>query len=286
VIQGLDHVSVLVRDLGEATRAWSEILGRPPSFRGEHQDLGACNALFRLRNTSLELVAPTRETTYSAWLRKRLEREGEGLFVLGFATDDAAACARELRSAGLSVEGPREGQAIELDSEAVLRFRSVIWPPSQTRGVASFAIEYLSEEDVMPVRAPAGDPQAAVDALDHVVVQTSDPEAAIALYQDRLGLRLALDRTFPERGVRLLFFRTGGVTVEVAARLDTPTDPDARDRLWGLALQAPDVRAARARLAATGLDVSEMRRGNKAGTAVCTVRGEPSGVPTLLIGPD
>ncbi|MGH6690976.1 MAG: VOC family protein, partial [Gammaproteobacteria bacterium] len=235
MIQGLDHVSVLVRDLGEATRAWSAILGRSPSFRGDHEDLGACNALFRLRNTSLELVTPTRETTYSSWLRKRLDREGEGLFVLGFATDDADACARELRSAGLSVEGPREGQATALDTEAVLRFRSVVWPPAQTRGVASFAIEYLSDEDVMPLREPTADPHAAVDALDHVVVQTSDPEGAIALYQDRLGLRLALDRTFPERGVRLLFFRTGGVTVEVAARLDAPKDADARDRLWGLA---------------------------------------------------
>ena len=34
--------------------------------------------------------------------------------------------------------------------------------------------------------------------------------------------RLALDRTFPERGLRLLFFRPGGVTLEVAAALTPP----------------------------------------------------------------
>ena len=37
---------------------------------------------------------------------------------------------------------------------------------------------------------------------------------------DRLALRLALDRTFEERRVRLLFFRIAGVTVELAASLD------------------------------------------------------------------
>jgi catechol 2,3-dioxygenase-like lactoylglutathione lyase family enzyme len=286
VLQGLDHVSVLVRDLPEATRIWTGILGRPLSWRGEHGSLGASNALFRLRNTSLELVTPTGDTPFAAWLRARLEREGEGPFILGFGTDDADACARELRSAGVAAEGPQDGEATELDTGAVLRFRSVLWPPSETRGVASFAIEHLSGKDALPLREPACAPEAAVDALDHVVVQTADPEAAILLYQDRLGLRLALDRSFPERRVRLLFFRIGTITVELAARLDAPRDATARDRLWGLAFRTPDVRAARARLAAARVDVSETRRGNKPGTAVCTVRGDPTGVPTLLIGPD
>ena len=36
-----------------------------------------------------------------------------------------------------------------------------------------------------------------------------------ALYGEQLGLRLALDKEFPERGMRLLFFRIAGVTVEL-----------------------------------------------------------------------
>src|SRR5262245_66216765 len=35
-----------------------------------------------------------------------------------------------------------------------------------------------------------------VAAVDHVVVHTGDPERALAHWRDRLGLRLALDRTF------------------------------------------------------------------------------------------
>jgi catechol 2,3-dioxygenase-like lactoylglutathione lyase family enzyme len=286
VLHSLDHVSVLVRDLGEATRIWSSLLGRSPSWRGEHSDLGACDVLFRLRNTELELVTPTGETAFSAWLRERLERDGEGLLMLAFGTDDAATCARDLRAAGIAARDPRYGEARDLDTGAVLRFQGVLWPESESRRGLAFAIERLSPRDTVPLRTPTCAPEAALDGLDHVVVQTRDPEAAIAHYQDRLGLRLALDRSFPEQRVRLLFFRIGGITVEVAARLDEPRDPEAPDRLWGLAFQTPDVRAARARLAASGVDVSETRPGNKAGTVVCTVRGDPSGVPTLLVGRD
>jgi catechol 2,3-dioxygenase-like lactoylglutathione lyase family enzyme len=286
VLHSLDHVSVLVRDLASATTVWSTILGRPASLRGEHPALSTRNALFRLRNTYLELLAPAGEGPFTAWLLERIEREGEGLFTLAFGTDDADACVRDLRGVGVAAADPRYGEGRDVDTGEIRRFRSVLWPESAARGVFLYAIEHLSPRESVPLREPGCAPEAAVDALDHVVVQTLDPAAAIALYQDRLGLRLALDRTFPERGVRLLFFRIGGVTVEVAARLDAPRDPEAKDRLWGLAFQTRDVRAARERLAAAGVDVSETRRGNKPGTVVCTVRSEPTGVPTLLIGPD
>ena len=136
---------------------------------------------------------------------------------------------------------------------------------------------------------PAAEPEHALDsvvaALDHIVVSTPDPEAAIELYGDQLGLRLALDRSFEERGVRLLFFRIAGITVELAARLAKSEGPRDSDRLGGLAFQVRDADAARARLATAGFDVSEVRAGNKPGTYVCTVRDRTHGVPTLLIQP-
>jgi hypothetical protein len=56
----------------------------------------------------------------------------------------------------------------------------------------------------------------AAEAIDHVVVRTPDAERAIALWRDRLGLRLAFDHAFAARGLRLLFFRSGGITLEFA----------------------------------------------------------------------
>ena len=134
------------------------------------------------------------------------------------------------------------------------------------------------------VHSPAIDPQSAIRALDHVVVFSADVEATRDFYRD-LGIRLALDRTFEKRGVRLLFFRIGGVTIEIGGRLGVERQPDGTDRFGGLAWQVPDIDAIRSRLLADRFDVSEIRDGNKAGTRVCTVREPVHDVPTLLIEP-
>ena len=53
--------------------------------------------------------------------------------------------------------------------------------------------------------------------------------------------------------------------------------------LNGVAYRVRDLAAVRERLLAAGLDVSDMRTGNKQGTRVATVRSGTEGVPTLLI---
>ena len=117
------------------------------------------------------------------------------------------------------------------------------------------------------------------------MLASEDLEAARRLYGDALGLRLALDRRFESRGLRILFFRVGGTTLEVAGPLEPPAGAAAGDRFGGLAYRVADVAAARARLASGGVDVSPTRPGFKPGTLVCSVRAGTCSVPTLLIGP-
>jgi catechol 2,3-dioxygenase-like lactoylglutathione lyase family enzyme len=168
-------------------------------------------------------------------------------------------------------------------SGAWRRWRRVMLPAAAARGVLVFGIEHLSPPELLPQGAPLGAPEAAVAGMDHVVVRSDAPEAAIAFYGGQLGLRLALDRSFEAWGARLLFFRVGGVTVEVAAPAPPLVQPAAEDTLWGISWRVPDAAAAQARLAASGFDVSELRRGRRPGTRVCTVRGPTHGVATLLI---
>jgi catechol 2,3-dioxygenase-like lactoylglutathione lyase family enzyme len=125
--------------------------------------------------------------------------------------------------------------------------------------------------------------QDAVDAIDHVVIHSPDLDRACALWRDRLKLRLALDRQFPERGLRMLFFRSGGVTLEFAGTMAHPVDPRGPDRLYGIAYSVSDISACRARLLRGGLGVSTIRPGHKPGTLVATVRSGTEGVPTLLL---
>jgi len=123
-------------------------------------------------------------------------------------------------------------------------------------------------------------------AIDHVVVRTPDADRAIRLWRDRMGLRIALDRAFPERGLRLVFFRSGGLTLEFATAHPAAEPLDGPDVLHGVSYRVADLPARRERLLAAGVDVSPIRTGMRPGTSVATVRSETAGVPTLLLQVD
>ena len=286
LVHSLDHAIVLVRDLEAAAATYRDLLGREPSWRGSHAALGTANALFRLRNCYLELLAPAGSAGIAELLGAWLDERGEGPLGFAFGTDDAERCAEGLRKQGVAANEPSEGENRESRSGALRRWRHVMLPPSATRGLLVFAVQHLSPPDALPAAAPLGEERAAVSGLDHLVIESDDLEAARELYGGAFGIRLALDRSFPERSTRILFFRVGGATLEVAG---TPGPPprisDRPDSLAGLAWQVPDAERARRRLEEKGFDVSETRPGRKPGTRVCTVRSPTHGVPTLLIEP-
>lgn len=284
MIDRLDHVIVAVRDLPAASDRYTALLGREPSWRGEHPGAGTANALFRLENTYVELLAPAGEGPVGKQLCERLESDGEGLAGIAFGTPDLPSAVEALRAQGGSVSDPQPGQGREAVSGRERRWQNAFLTPESSRGPLVFAIQHHSPPETLPWRAPA-EPGASVFALDHVVVMSADLDASRQLYGEVLGLRLALDRSFEARGTRILFFRVGGVTVEVAGPLSGGPDAAAPDRLFGLAYRVADAAAAAQRVAAAGFDVSAVRPGHKPGTRVCTVGDGTAGVPTLLIEP-
>jgi catechol 2,3-dioxygenase-like lactoylglutathione lyase family enzyme len=281
----LDHVILLVEDLAAATRTYARLLGRTPSWQGSHPGLGSANVLFRLDNSYVELLSPAGSGAVGDLLRARLAAHGEGPLGFALATADAEACARELRSRGLAAADPTPGLGHDEASGAWRRWRHVLLPGPAARGILVFGIEHQSPPEMLPLGSPLGAPEAGVSGIDHVVVRSEAPDAAIRFYGEQLGLRLALDRTFPDWGARLLFFRIGGITIEMAAPAEAVPAPAGEDTFWGLSWRVPDVAPARARLVEAGFDVSEPRVGRKPGTHVCTVRAPTHGVATLLLQP-
>jgi len=292
VLHSFDHAVIAVRDLAAATERTAALLGRAPSWGGVHPGAGTANALFRLENCYLELLAREGDGPLGRLVDAAVEERGEGLLALAFATDDVAAYAASLRRRGVALDDPREGEgrctsafAAGPEASSVRRWSSVLLPVSATRGLPLLILQHYSPASALPIREPAGSPDAAIQALDHAVVMSGDPAASGAIYGEVLMLRLALDRDFEERGIRILFFRVGGVTVEVAGPLNPADAADAADRFGGLAYRVPDIDAARERVAAAGFDVSQPRRGHKPGTRVCSLRSGTCGVPTLLLEP-
>jgi catechol 2,3-dioxygenase-like lactoylglutathione lyase family enzyme len=291
VLQTFDHAVVAVRDLEHATDSTARLLGRAASWRGVHPDAGTASALFRLDNGYLELLAAVGEGALGRAVAGALDERGEGLLALAFGTDDVSAFAQQLRSRGVAAGEPTPGEGrsagpADAREAATARRWSTAWIPGDaTRGLPLFAIEHHTPLSSLALRSPDADERAAIHALDHVVVICDDPGASRAIYGDLLGLRLALDRAFEQRGIRICFFRVGGVTIEVAGPLEVADGPGRADRFGGIAYRVGDVDAARARLVADGFDISQTRPGHKPGTRVCSVRNRTCGVPTLLIEP-
>jgi catechol 2,3-dioxygenase-like lactoylglutathione lyase family enzyme len=142
----------------------------------------------------------------------------------------------------------------------------------------------LIERSGKPVLSPAiVDDEAAISALDHVVIRSPNPERAVAFYAGRLGLDLRLDRSNPAWGSRLLFFRCDDLVVEIAHDIAKGVS-DGPDELWGLSWRANDIAKAHARMQAAGIEVSERRDGRRPGSQVFTVNSHTEGVPTIVIG--
>lgn len=269
MITALDHFVLVAPKIEASVSEMAALLGIQPNWRQDAGGGGYHAAEFRVRNTALELMCPDNSAD--------LETTGQGLKSLVFAVDDIEAVHHVLKRRGLEpgeisshdAEDPASGER-----RAWRRFRL---DKAATHGVRIFLIERnAAVEATEPAPAQAS-------SLDHIVINTPNPERAVALYGGRLGLRLALDRTAEQWATRFLFFRVGGLTLEIVHSLDSPGDPEGPDQIWGLTWEADDIEATRARLAGVGRNVSEVREGRKPGSRVFTARDGTLGVPTLFI---
>jgi catechol 2,3-dioxygenase-like lactoylglutathione lyase family enzyme len=277
MISGFDHAPIVVRDLDAAVARYTAMLGRAPSWIGRLD--GARHAWFQLSNIALEVIAADGDGATGDNIRLWLEGHDEGPSAIGFSSPIFDEARRMLERRGVVVETPQEMRSVdEAGHKHVLRY--AMTKSSTTRGLQLFLVDREVSSEPWPM-SPAGDTSAALAAIDHVVVRTGNAEAAIALYGAKLDLDLRLDRSNPDWGSRLLFFRCGDAVVEIGAGLDTPVT-DEPDRLGGFAWRAPDPEQARSRMLAAGLDVSELRKGRKPGTSVFTIRDAVGG-PNLVI---
>lgn len=283
----LDHVVIAVRDLEGATADYEALLGRAPSWRGEHPKYGTANSLFRIDNTYVEVLALSGNKGDRRWsgeLERHLEKNGEGLYALAFGSSDIRSAVEEMRESGLHVADPADGHGVDENTGAQRGWRNALIDPKGTNGLRLFLIQHTSALDALPIAEPAT-ADAFVRRMDHAVVLSADMEAAQRAWSDKIGARLALDRTFPDRNTRILFYRLNDITIEISGGAAQSKEGIGKpDRMWGLAWGVDSMDAICARLNDAGIETSGARSGIKPGTRVATVKGPAThGVATLLI---
>ena len=279
MITGIDHIAVLVRDFDATVAGYTAVFGRAPNWRGFMP--GGRHAWFQFGNAALDIIGTHGEGPEADASRAEIDRFGDAIWGLGFSVPDLAEALRLYERRGL-VFLPRHTTRTKNADGIERSWELATMKRKSANGVAQFLVENKPGAARWPVPLADVAEDAAVGELDHIVVRTADAERAVALYGGRLGLDLRLDRTNEQWGARQLFFRCGNAVVEIGASLTAPAG-ETKDSFGGLAWRVRDPQAARARIAAAGLDVSEVRQGRKPGTQVFTVRSGTGGVPTLML---
>jgi len=287
-MQQFSRIQIACADVPQAITEFTQLLGAIPCWQGtitegpvdkSKGDTGLINvgskqtypaAWFYLENTLLELIpalALNARTGISGFTLK-----SDSLDDAAAALDNGAWYSREyqtvvdagqsvdVRLAGLFHEGAYREALYRLDQAAANGLRINI-----------------TETEFLPLAG--GDVETC--RIDHIVLRTNDGDACVRLLAEQLGLRLALDQEKPEWGGRMLFFRSGKLTLEVIA---PEGGLKAGDYFWGFALKVADMDAEHKRLQEAGVNVSELRNGRKPGTRVATVKSHSGGVPALLVG--
>jgi methylmalonyl-CoA/ethylmalonyl-CoA epimerase len=87
MVQRIHHLNFIVRDLEASLPAWERLLGFPAAHRDELPERGVRAARFRLVDTWLVLVQPTRTDSVPGQF---LQANGEGFFLLSFSVESLA----------------------------------------------------------------------------------------------------------------------------------------------------------------------------------------------------
>lgn len=277
MITTVDHLVIVCPSLDAGETAMTNLLGRGPDWRA-HDSGGSTSAIYRVENTAVELLAPAGGGPIARRLHAMIDAEGAGLKTLVFAAQGLSGFRTVLDRRGLRPDDIVAAESVDPVANAVRSWSRFRLAEDATHGVRIFVLE-RRQPDPMTYK-PKG--PAVVAGLDHVVINTFQPERAAATYGARLGLRMALDRSNTEWDARLIFFRVGEVTLEIAHKLSKGV-ANQPDKLFGLGWRVPDIEAAHLRIDQAGFPVTSIRPGRRPGTRVFTVRDGTLGVPTLIL---
>jgi len=287
VLKRIDHVMVLVRDVGRAFATYTERLGFPVSWPPERQE-GWENAAVWLGSASLELLSPLAESgsAEATFLARALEERGEGVFMVAFDPGDIESTVAGLRERGVTVTEPVAGTAGSGAGGRRRSYRTAFISSQFTPGINSFICQY--DPPFKPMDGGAG--ALKIKKLDHVVIATEDLADAAAKWERNLGLKVTERVSRPlGSGFEVARLPVGDAFIELVQPVEETGRfaEQFRERgegFFSISVEVDDLDAARGYLQAKGARVSEPEPGIWPGSRVARVsRSSAHGVSLQLI---
>ena len=275
MLKSIDHLILAVDDLSISKIFYSDLFGFPPIWEGVHKGLGTKNAIFSFENMYLELLTKDGDGVGATFVDNHIKLNGEGLAGIALEVIDINKARLDFSEKGIEVGEYINGEGLS-NSKKARTWKSLYLAKKLTRGIFTILIEHTSEKILYKHTGESSH----IKRLDHVVINSNDPDGAIELYRDIYGIRLALDQFMKDWGGRMLFFRINKTTIELVGKPDSKNN---KDKLWGFAWSVDNIEQTYNRLIKSGIEVSKVRSGRKANTQVCSIESKASPVPTLLI---
>jgi methylmalonyl-CoA/ethylmalonyl-CoA epimerase len=108
MLTNIEHIGIAIKNMDEASELYSKLLGVQPYKNETVESENVITSFFKINQTKIELLQATAETSAIA---KFIEKKGEGIHHIAFATDNLEAELQRLTGEGFEVlQGfPKQG---------------------------------------------------------------------------------------------------------------------------------------------------------------------------------
>ncbi len=269
----VQNIFLATKNIEETFQKFSIFFRRKPNFIGQSRKLGIDIISFGLNKTNICLISPKNSGIWSEKLNNFLKNKGEGIFGINFFSNDFNNDYNNFVKNHLKVSGKIESSFEgNNDIEIKFSFFNIL-----DKNIESLNILVSSKIDFQDNKSSLKNN---VSKVNQLVIQTEDPDTIKEIFEGKLSIRLALDKTFKKWAGRMLFFRLGGVTLEVIEGKDIKQNSE----YFGIGWHADNYNKCYDDLINDGFRLSEIRAGRKEGTLVSTLKEPILNIPTILIG--
>ena len=269
--------SILItsENIEESHEQFNKLFGHDTSDMCNDSDLKIYS--HSLKNGSIELCENKNQKDIFYYLQLEKHNQDNGVQALSIISDDIFGDHKKFKQMNLNISDIEE---IDFNFRNRKNVKSRLFSLKKTN---SSDLNLLIFDKDTSLSNKGNYEDDTISKFNQIIIYTPDVEYLRNLFTEKLGIRLALDKifNFGEKDIRMMFFRIGGVTLEVIE------NPDSKSLSYGgVGWHSENISKCHKRLIDSNFELSEIRKGRKPGTVVATIRNAPLKMPTIIIGLD